>query len=94
MNILLLVLGLLPRVLEAILTAERLYSEAKSGTVKKQTVMSLVGTAIEGAKLAGADITDQNQSRLVEGFDKTVDGTVQLFNDLGWPRAVEGPDTR
>lgn len=94
MSIFLLVLQALPVVLELIHTAESLFGGKGQGTVKKETVMHGISSALDVAVKAGAPITLEERTAITDGLSQTVDGTVALFNRAGWPGATQSPDTR
>ena len=65
--------------------AEGLFGH-KSGTEKKNTVLSFVQTAISATDaVAGKDIVDANKFQ--EGLSKIIDGVVQCLNASVWSKA-------
>ncbi len=58
----------------------------KSGTEKKNAVMSFVSTAISATDaVTGKDIVDANKFQ--EGLGKIVDGVVECLNASAWSKA-------
>jgi len=94
MSIFLLVLQAIPVVLELIKTAEGLFGGKGQGTVKKETVMHGISSALDIAVKVGAPISTEERTAITEGLGDVVDGTVAVFNRHGWPAGSQGPDTR
>jgi len=84
-NIFLMVLQAIPAFLQLITTVEMMYSGAKRGEVKKETVQQGVNLALDTAYNLGAPITLAEKEQIAAGLGKAVDGTVELFNTFGWP---------
>jgi hypothetical protein len=81
-SIITLVLQITPKLLDAILYAEKLYSGMKQGKLKKQYVMRIIENAIESGEIIHPVISAYKQ-QFINALSQFVDSLVAIMNATG-----------
>lgn len=81
-TIITLILQIVPKILDAVLYAEKLFKETKQGVIKKSYVMRIVEDAIDSGELVHPIISAYRQPFL-EAVSQFVDAIVSMMNATG-----------